>query len=461
MFKAKRAIYEALPIPLQRSVNLVPFSFIAGKPYRDTMRRRKWLDRASRNEVLEYQEQELGKLLQFASQYVPAYKHLQCTVERLSPFEALKAFPIVDKETVQQSFDEFVPDIATGKYYETTTGGTGSNPLTIQWDNESQSREMAHIHRFMRQWGYSLRERKATFRGVEPPSLKPGVFWWANPVHNELRYSVFHMDRTNLPVYVDRIIRHRPSYLHGYPSAISILAGHILEEGLSSNLPPIKAVFLTSEACTDFQRERIETAFNARVASWYGHTERLIFGGECEYSQTYHHPADYGVLEIIDEAGNSCDDEGQRGELVGTGLYNYCMPLIRYRTDDYAERLDHKCRCGRQWDRFTNVEAHRKQDMLIGYDGAQIPLTALRMPGSVFENVLRYQYFQDTPGVCIVNLMAGTEFTEEDTLVVQKAYQDKAKGSVDFQTQIVSDIPLTSRGKLKLLDSRLDEVSAS
>ena len=40
-------------------------------------------------------------------------------------------------------------------------------------------------------------------------------------------------------------------------------------------------------------------------------------------------------VEILDEAGDPVAT-GQRGEIVLTGGFNFCLPLVRYRTGDYA-----------------------------------------------------------------------------------------------------------------------------
>jgi phenylacetate-CoA ligase len=121
---------------------------------------------------------------------------------------------------------------------------------------------------------------------------------------------------------------------------------------------------------------------------------------------------------------------GERGEIVGTGLFNRCMPLIRYRTGDYATRVEPRCVCGRFWDRFSEVEGHRKQEMLIGKRGARISIAALNMHGPLFERVIRFQYFQDAPGVCVLKIMVAPEFTEQDFMAVESAYKVRAGDEV-------------------------------
>lgn len=456
-YTIKRHLYDSLPIAVKRGVCLFPFAWFAGRGYRTVCKRGAWFDQASRNDIRQYQEQELGRMLQFAVDQVPAYQPFRSQVARHKPFEALNAFPLLDKDTVQANQTEYLPrTFSKIPHYETTTGGTSGNQLKIYLDDDSQSVEMGFMHRQWQRVGYTPRHRKATFRGVSFANLKPGVFWQHNPIYNELQFSPFHMHEANLGRYVEQLIRFKPSYLHGYPSALDALAEYVLRHDLANTLPRLQAALLGSEGASPGQRARIENAFHTRAYSWYGHSERVVLAGECEHNATYHHFPDYGILEIVDEQGLACDHEGERGEIVGTGLDNRCMPLIRYRTGDFATRLAPECACGRVWDRFTAVEGHRKQDMVVGRNGTRISLAALNMHGPLFDKVRRFQYFQDKPGECVLKVMAAPRFTEQDRALIEAAYRDKVGGEVRFEIRLVEDIPLTARGKLKMLDSLLN-----
>jgi len=456
----RRKVYEALPGWLKSGAVLVPFGWIAGRVYRETLARGPQFARASREEILAYQEKKLGEMLQFAVNQVPAYQHLRGAVDRFRPFDALKEFPLLSKETLQEDMLRYLPrEFDKIPHYETTTGGTSGSQLRFYLDDVSQSIEIAFMHRQWQRVGYTPECRKATFRGVSFRRRDPGAFWQPNPIYNEVLFSPFHMSEKNLGAYVERIARFKPEYFHGYPSAIDILAEYVMRNGLQGRLPPIRAVLLGSEGCTPGQRERIEGAFGTRVFSWYGHSERLVLAGECEKTCEYHHFPDYGILEIISEEGAPCDKEGERGEIVGSGLLNRSLPLIRYRTGDLATRCEPQCACGRCWDRFRDVEGRWQQDMVIGREGTKISVAALNMHGPLFERVVRYQYFQDTPGKCVIRVMAAPGFTEADRKAIEKAYQDKVGGELEMPVQIVNDIALTARGKLKFLDSRLGKQS--
>lgn len=456
-FANKRQLYEALPAWLKRAACVLPFEWIAGSAYRTTLARHAFFERASREDLLAYQEARLKETLLFATDQVPAYRRLRSTVDKHRAFDALREFPYLDKATLQSDFSRYLPrDIDRIPHYAITTGGTTGNQLHFFVDDVSQAVENAFQHRLWRRVGYSPRKRRVTFRGVPFPNRKPGVYWQHNPIYNELQFSPFHMSDSTLGAYVDQIVRFRPEYIYGYPSAIDLLAEFVLREGLGDRIPRLRAALLISEGVGHAQRRRIEAALRTRVFSFYGHSERVLMGGECEANSSYHHFPDYGILEIVDDMGEPCTHEGQRGELVGTGLLNRSLPLIRYRTGDLAVRCSHGCECGRQWDRFTDVVGRWRQEMIVGMDGARISLAALNMHGDLLERVVRFQYFQEQPGLCEFRVVPAPGFTQADAAAIKRAFSSKVAGALQFSVRIVDEIPLTTRGKLKLLDSRLN-----
>ena len=456
-FIRKRRLYESLPLWIQNTVHAVPFGWLAGRDYRRALARGPRFDRADREEILAYQERALGELLSFAVDQVPAYRGLCGIVERLPPREALKAFPLLVKEDLQDRLQDHLPrSFQQIPHYEITTGGTSGNQLRVFVDDSSQAVEHAFVHRLWGRVGYTPRHRKATFRGVPFPHLRPGVYWQHNPINSELQFSPFHMSDKTLPAYIEALIDFNAAYLHGYPSAIDYLAQYVRREGLRDRLPRIRAAFLVSEGCSREQRASIEDGLGTRVFSFYGHSERSVMAGECERNETYHNFPDYGVVELVTEEGAACE-EGARGEIVGTGLINRSMPLIRYRTGDSALRCSPRCECGRSWDRFTDVAGRWKQEMIVGRNGARISLAALNMHGPVFEGVTRFQYFQDRPGACSLRVMVAPEFSEEDRRRLEGAYAAKVSDELDFRVEVVDEIPLTARGKLQMLVSTLRE----
>ena len=454
----KRRLYEALPVCLRAPFAWVPFGLVAGAPYRSVAEHGRYLDHANRSTIQAYKEEALGNLLRFVTAQVPAYARFAPIVARLSPLEALKSFPLLDKKTLQQDINMYLPRCFEHiPHYETTTGGTSGCQLRFFLDDSSQSVEMAFMHRMWARIGYTPRCRKATFRGVPLPRVSRGVYWQLNPVYNELQFSPCHMNAGTLGLYVKELLRYQPDFLHGYPSAISILAQYLLREGIDVRRLHLRGVLLASEPLLPGQRALIEQAFHARPFSWYGHSERIVLGGECERSVAYHHFPDYGVLEIVDANGDPVPEDGM-GELVGTGLCNRSLPLVRYRTGDRARRLPYACTCGRCFDRFGDVEGRWQQEYVIGANSSKISLAALNIHGSAMNNVMRYQYYQDTPGVMEIRIIPLDSFGERDIISIQNAFAAKTGDELVVRIKIVDDIPLTMRGKLRRLVQEIPSV---
>ena len=434
----------------------VPFSMIAGKEYREVYHRGDWFDQASREEILAYQERALGRLLRHATMEVPAYFFLRSVVEKFNPLEALSAFPFLEKEELQKYPDRYLSrNLDQTPCYETTTGGTSGNQLRFHLDDHSQSMETGFMHRQWKRVKYKAKDKKVVFRGVSFDNLKPNVFWQENPIYNEIQFSPFHMSDANLESYLIEFIRYQPKFVHGYPSAVEIFADYILRNDKTKLIPKVQAVLLGSEGTTDQQRRIIERGLGARVFSWYGLSERVALGGECEKNSSYHLMPDYGYVEIIKEDGSLCYEEGDEGEIVGTNLFNFSMPFIRYKTGDWAKRLSAECECGRNWDRITEVKGRWKKEFVVGSSGAKISTAALNMHGDLFNSVQRFQYFQDKPGEMVIKILPKKEFLSDSQDLIESAYKKKVGDELQVKIRIVDDIPLTKRGKVKMLDSRI------
>ncbi|MCJ7603814.1 MAG: hypothetical protein MUO63_20240 [Desulfobulbaceae bacterium] len=443
MFNLIKNTYKSLPNNIKRIVGKIPYPWIAGRSYRDMSVICKKLEYVSHDEIRDYQEKALFCILDFATLQVLAYKKHRRVVERLSPFEALKDFPLLSKEILQSNIKNYIPKcIKKISYHKAYTGGSSGNQLEFNEDDTSYSREMAFMHQQWKRVGYKPTHKKATFRGVSFDN----AYWQENPIHNELQFSPFHINESTLSRYVHELIVYCPDYLHGYPSAIDIVAEYVLRQNFQGKIPHIKAVLLGSESCSAGQRERIEKAFNTRVYSWYGHSERVILAGECEKNNTYHCFPAYGFAEIINKNEKSCLI-GERGELVGTTFWNKSMPLIRYRSGDYAVREESTCNCKRNWYRFSDVQGRWNIEGVTGRNGSRISAAALNMHGDLFNNVIRLQYYQNKIGKMEIRILPSPDYTNKDTQIILDEHKKKLWGELDINIKIVDEIPLTVSGK--------------
>jgi phenylacetate-CoA ligase len=99
---------------------------------------------------------------------------------------------------------------------------------------------------------------------------------------------------------------------------------------------------------------------------------------ECREHDGCHFWEDGVLVEHLDPDGIDPVADGERGELVVTGLDNRVMPLVRFRSDDLVELTREQCGCGRTHGRLRT--AGRKGDEVV-VDGRSV------LPRDVWEAV--------------------------------------------------------------------------
>lgn len=455
MLQILKSIYASSPEFLKSAWGKVPPRLRFGHSYGSTMKLVKRTEFWTAEEHRAWQFKALIKLLQYARANVPYYRRFfrlhRIRPEEFRSLDDLNRIPLLTKDNLRDNLDQMLSRRSRPwARYITHTGGTTGRPVGFFLDNDSYGREHAFMFSQWKRVGYAPGECKATFRGVD---LKD-ILWKFNPVYNELHLSPFH----NSPEYLEQCIelmhKYDCRYIHGYPSAITVLARYVSETG--AKLPRIKAVLAASENIYPGQREFIESSLNTRFFSWYGLSERVILAGECEESSLYHAFPQYGILELIDENEVPIKEPGVRGEIVGTGFVSRCVPLIRYKTGDSAVYADKPCTCGRQYPLLEELEGRWHQEMMVGKSGSLISITALNMHSPVFAGTARIQFVQRHRGLAELHVVPLSGFSETDRKAILKGMHDKVGDELRIELREVDEIELTPLGKGRLLVQHLE-----
>lgn len=163
------------------------------------------------------------------------------------------------------------------------------------------------------------------------------------------------------------LLEHRCSVLFATPTYALHLAEVATAEGLDIAASAVRAIVVAGEPGGNIPatRERIETAWGARVFDHYGMTEvgpvaveavdspGSMYLLECEY-----------LAEVIDPATGRAAPDGEVGELVLTNLGRTGSPLIRYRTGDLVKLATSPDVSGRMCRRLDGGILGRADDMI-------------------------------------------------------------------------------------------------
>jgi phenylacetate-CoA ligase len=342
-----------------------------------------------------------------------------------------------------------------GKLEYVTTGGTSGVPLGFYYEKAvSRATEWAFIKTLWERVGYRFKDKCILLKGNVVANTDRGKFWETTLSGRWLILSSYHMTESNLPEYIKKIREFRPKFIQAFPSAITILA-KFMEKNSAVPFLSIKAILCGSENMYPGQRELIEAVLRCPVYTWYGHAERAVLAGECGHNHNYHIFPEYGITELVRDDGMPVTNENEAGAIVGTGLTNYAMPLIRYKTDDSAMWGEGECVCRRNYPQLKNVLGRWLQEFIVTRNNRLISITAINMHSDVFDNVAQFQFYQDRKDEAVFNIVKKPAYSDRDTEYIKKELARKLGGDIDLVIRFVDNIPRTERGKYRFLIQKL------
>lgn len=414
------------------------------------LRRSQW---RSADEVRARQLQKLQRLLREAAAHVPYYRtlfqNLGATPDDFRELSDLARLPVLDKQTVRERGADLInPRHNPRRVFEDHTSGSTGEPLRFLLTFEQKSYEMAYSIRFWRWAGYRTGARIAAFRSYIPATERDPL-WKYNRKQRTLFFSVYDMTPPNLRGYIEAFNRFRPQFVRGYPSSIYVFAQFALAEGLPLHTPA--AVLTASETLAPEMRAVIERALNCRVFDWWGSNERVVTACQCERRDLYHVNAEGGLLELVPER----DATGATiHRMIGTGLINHAMPLIRYDLGDLAVPALTPCPCGRGLPVIARVLG-RRDDLIITGEQKFVPPVRFYTLFEIHKEVRQFQVVQTDPNAVTVRLVCPRPLTDAELQQLRIKLTRFLGDTVRVDFEFVNEIKPEPSGKIRNVVSQV------
>jgi phenylacetate-CoA ligase len=241
--------------------------------------------------------------------------------------------PTVSRADLGRDIAPFVPDdAAIDRLINFQTSGTTGHPLLIASLPRVAASYLAFHKRALRRFGIELTYGRGQV-GVVLVGFQRKCFTYVSvtPTMDEsgLAKINLHPDDWRRPddraKYLDALA---PEIITGDPLAFAELAT------LPMRWRP-RALLSTSMALRPASRRALEERFNCPVVDIYSLNESgpVAVFDEGAGGHVLLQPRMF--VEILDPEGRSLPP-GERGEITLTGGFNPCLPLLRYRTGDYA-----------------------------------------------------------------------------------------------------------------------------
>jgi phenylacetate-CoA ligase len=460
---SRKNVWESLPSPLKavagRVLGLIPLSIALGGRFRERLRFVEQAQWWPAERARAYQLAELRRICTLAYDESPFYRRMFSLVGFLpgdlkDPAD-LAQLPTIDKTTINEHMQEMCTIAPTSRHVDyVTTGGTSGTPVRFYMPADRSATEFAHLVASWHRAGYEVGARLAVLRGRVVAADRRGLRHAFDPLLRSHYYSNFHMDEESMRRYLAHIGTIGPCFLHVYPSAVAQLARAVTRGG---EMPEnVLGILAESENVYPDQRQFVERVFGRRMFSTYGHTEKLVAAAECEESTDYHVWPTYGMFELLDDDGKSVASPGCTGEIVGTGFISHVMPLIRYRTGDYATYVGQRCgACRREQTIIADIRGHNLQEILVTKHGAHITWTALNVHDDTFDRVLQFQIRQEVKGRATLLVVPAQGFGDVDRQRIAQTLRRKLDGQIDVELETAKTLPVTERGKAIYVDQRI------
>ena len=406
-------------------------------------------------DLLSIQSERLRLLITHAYNTVPYYRRVfdACGArpEDIRTPDNLGRLPMLTKNDIKTNFDDLIS--TSSKRYQghlIGTSGTTGTPLQFLWDRRREAMENALLLRHLSWAGFRRGEPKAVLRGLDinvENGCTDGPFWRYNRATNELLFSSSHLSTLTVDSYIKRLRNFRPTVIWGYPSSVYIFASFLAakKENLGFEL---KGVFLSSEPVYSWQTSVIESVFQTKIFDWYGLSEGVISAGQCEFGN-YHVNVESGIMELIPSPYSS-----ELREIVATGLDNYMMPLIRYRTGDIVGLADNFCQCGRGLTVMGKVQT-KAEDLIITPDNRSISPSILTFPFKSLKGIVKSQILQLKKDSIVIKLVTDDQYAKSAEAKFVHDMKNRLGGNVSVAIEYVHDIPRTSAGKYRWVISNI------
>jgi len=448
-------VYEKLPVSLQHAacslrgwqVQRTHYGARFSDLLEQAERRMSW----SAEEMRAYRDRRLHEFVRDAARTVPFYRarfrDLGVAPDEITTLEDLGSLPILTKAEVQDRYDELLSEAVSKRDRLTrhTSGTTGAGLRFASTRLALQEQETAHW-RFRRWHGIQRGTWCGYFSALVtvPQRQQRPPFWRFNYPGRQIIFSTLHMSPATLGAYVQELRHRRPPWLHGYPSALALLAGHIVDTDIDLGYE-VGWVTTGAEMLLPQQKTVIEQAFGVRPFQRYAMAEAVAGASECERG-VLHVDEDVAAVELLP------NPNGAGARVVGTNFTNMATPLLRYELMDVVTLSARDCPCGRPGRALAAVEG-RSDDYVVTASGALVSRLGPIFWGS--NNVREAQVHQARPGEVTIRIVRGPKYSGADEEEIRREAETRLGPRTLVSFEYRERLARSPSGKLRTVVSEL------
>ena len=307
--------------------------------------------------------------------------------EDIRDLSDLQRLPVTTREDLREADGMIASGNSKSRLKRSHTSGSTGRVTTTYFDRRAWRtgkillKLRARVACGVRPW-----DRIALFQEGQPPNS-----WRRQRILRQRSFSILEA----LPEILPEVQSYAPTVLYGFPSYLMRL-GQIAEGKIAPRF-----IFTSGEMLDGETRRTIEKHFRAPVFDVYGCTELKEIAWECPARKGYHINSDQLIVEVQRPEDLT---NGTTSPLLVTSLYNFGMPLIRYRLGDTGRLIEGSCPCGRGFPLMV-PNLGRSVDYFVLPDGRTVSPYAMTCAIENVQGLGQYQIVQQASDQVVVRVV--------------------------------------------------------
>ena len=380
----------------------------------------KW---TSRNELLEYQEKQVRKHLEFLKENSPYFKNHEITEEftmnkafMMENFDELNTLGVKRDEAMEialnsektRNFNQKYKDISVG-LSSGTSGHRGMFITTPEeqgiWAGTILAKMLPRNDIFGHKIAFFLRADNDLYKAV-----------------NSFLISLEYFDTfKDTDEHIERLNKYQPTMIVAPPSLLLVLAKKIEEGELKV---PVKRIISVAEILEKSDEEYMKKQFDQKIIHQIYQATEGFLACTCEYGHLH-------LNEDLIKFDKKYIDEKRFYPII-TDFRRTSQPFVKYYLNDILIESEEVCECGLVLQRIEKIEG-RSDDIFkfTNKTGKEIVVFPdfIRRTILFVENIREYQVFQvndDLLEIAILNI------NEEQKKLIEKEF-NKLFASLDIE----------------------------
>ncbi len=418
-------------------------------------------ERLSRTQLEARKLQKFRRLVAHAARHSPYYaqliRALGIAVEHCTPQE----FPLLTKAVLMADFDQIVTDRRVskqaldrflvqstdpnerflGEYQVIHTSGSSGEVGYFVYSLDDWAHAMAQVLRTSTSSRFFRRTRVAEFFATDGHFA--GVSMAKHWIRGHGKYFVdLLLLEINSPLsdVIDQLNAQQPHVLGGYNTALKLLAAK-QREGVLHVAP--ESIVTGGEPASAADLAEFKAAFGGEVFNNYGSSEHLLMG----------------VLGPHESAMTLFDDdliyEPHDDHTIVTNLFNFTLPLIRYRMSDVIRPIQ-DASSNSPYLKIEGLVGRSETVPMFANEDGTMDFISPHTIGEIFvPGVQRFQMHLLGPAlfrfaVCLDSMLTPARRAESISGVEQRLraiLEQKRMRNVTPQIEVVDDLPLDPKSR--------------